>query len=117
MFPGQLGTSIHGTKDELTSVAKPLLAALQRFAGRIVINGFPTGIETAYAMQHGGPYPATSDPLHTSLGLAALARWARPVCFQHVPEELLPDALKEANPLGIRRLVEGEWSEATRSDL
>ncbi|NCF89069.1 MAG: aldehyde dehydrogenase family protein [Verrucomicrobiaceae bacterium] len=117
MLPGQLGASIHGTKDELTSVAKPLLAALQRFAGRIVINGFPTGIETAYAMQHGGPYPATSDPLHTSLGLAALARWARPVCFQNVPEELLPDALKEANPLGIRRLVEGEWSEATRSEL
>jgi NADP-dependent aldehyde dehydrogenase len=115
LFPGQLGGSIHGTEDELATAAKPLLNILQRFAGRIVCNGFPTGIETAHAMHHGGPYPATSDPLHTSLGLSALARWARPVCFQNAPEGLLPDVLKEANPLGIRRLVDGEWVESTRT--
>ena len=115
IFPGQLGASIHGTREELAADARPLLAVLQRFAGRIVINGFPTGIETAHAMHHGGPYPATSDPLHTSLGLGALARWARPVCFQNTPDGLLPDPLKEANPLSIRRLVDGEWVEFTQT--
>lgn len=111
-FPGQLGASIHGTDKDLQEVSA-LLNELHRFAGRIVINGFPTGIETCHAMHHGGPYPATSDPLHTSLGLAALARWARPVSFQNTPTTLLPEALQDENPLGIPRLLNGRHSAST----
>lgn len=107
LFPGQLGTSVHGTETALAEEAKPLLHELQRLAGRIVINGFPTGIETAHAMQHGGPYPATTNSQHTSLGLDAIHRWTRPVCYQDTPDLLLPPALQNDNPLGIPRRIDG----------
>ena len=71
------------------------------------VNGFPTGVEVCHAMQHGGPAPATSDARFTSVGSAALERFIRPVCYQDVPDALLPPALRDGNPLGIERLVEG----------
>jgi len=85
-----------------------LLAALERIAGRVLINGFPTGVEVCPAMNHGGPYPATTDTRFTSVGTAAIFRFARPVCYQSYPDALLPDALKNANPLGLMRLVDGQ---------
>ncbi|HLP75866.1 MAG TPA: aldehyde dehydrogenase (NADP(+)), partial [Candidatus Paceibacterota bacterium] len=71
-------------------------------------NGFPTGVEVCHAMTHGGPYPATSDGRSTSVGTRAIERFTRPACFQNFPDAALPDELKEANPLGIWRLVDGK---------
>ncbi|MBI5771655.1 MAG: aldehyde dehydrogenase (NADP(+)) [Verrucomicrobia bacterium] len=90
--------------------ARPLLAALEQRAGRVLLNGFPTGVEVCHAMNHGGPYPATTDVRYTSVGTAAMLRFARPVCYQSIPDALLPDAVKNANPLGLVRLVEGKPS-------
>jgi NADP-dependent aldehyde dehydrogenase len=83
---------------------------LQEKVGRILLNGYPTGVEVCEAMVHGGPYPATSDSRGTSVGTLAIDRFLRPVCFQNYPDALLPEALQDANPLGIRRLVDGEVS-------
>ena len=79
----------------------------------MIVNGFPTGVEVCHAMQHGGPWPATSDSRFTSVGSAALERFVRPVCYQDVPDALLPPALKNANSLGIDRLVNGVRSKAS----
>jgi len=88
--------------------AKRLLPVLERKAGRILANGFPTGVEVCHAMVHGGPYPSTSNSMYTSVGAAAIDRFLRPVCYQDLPDSLLPDALKQANPSGVWRLVDGE---------
>ncbi|MDP3070875.1 MAG: aldehyde dehydrogenase (NADP(+)) [Opitutaceae bacterium] len=104
---GQLTATIHGNAADLAG-ARPLLATLERIAGRIVVNAFPTGVEVCPAMNHGGPYPATSDSRYTSVGTAAILRFARPVCYQGFPADLLPDALMNANPLGLLRLVDGK---------
>ncbi len=104
---GQLTATLHGTTDDLAA-NRDLLAQLERKAGRILCNGFPTGVEVCHAMNHGGPYPATTDARFTSVGTAAMLRFARPVCYQDVPEALLPAALRDANPLGILRLVDGK---------
>jgi NADP-dependent aldehyde dehydrogenase len=103
---GQLTASVHGTEDELKN-AGVLIDLLQEKAGRLCINGFPTGVEVGNAMVHGGPYPATSDSRSTSVGTQAIYRFTRPFCYQEFPEHLLPDALKESNPLQISRLVNG----------
>jgi alpha-ketoglutaric semialdehyde dehydrogenase len=103
---GQLTATIHGTPKDLAA-AGDLLEILGHKAGRLIVNGFPTGVEVCHAMQHGGPWPATSDARFTSVGSAALERFVRPVCYQDVPDSLLPAALADANPLGIERLVEG----------
>ena len=105
---GQLTATVHGTPGELAKAAA-LLRILERKAGRLIINGFPTGVEVCPSMNHGGPYPATTDVRFTSVGTAALCRFVRPVCYQDFPVSLLPDALKEENPLGIRRLVDGKY--------
>ena len=84
-----------------------MLDALGAIAGRIVINGFPTGVEVCHAMNHGGPYPATSDGRSTSVGTRAIHRFARPVCYQDFPDACLPAELRELNPQGILRLVDG----------
>lgn len=89
--------------------ASALLPALERKVGRILVNGFPTGVEVGHAMVHGGPFPATSDSRTTSVGSLAIARFLRPVCYQDMPEELLPSSLRDSNPLGIWRLVEGAF--------
>ena len=80
---------------------------LEQKAGRVLLNGFPTGVEVCHAMNHGGPYPATSDVRYTSVGTAAMFRFARPICYQGLPDDLLPEALKNANPLKLLRLVNG----------
>jgi alpha-ketoglutaric semialdehyde dehydrogenase len=88
-----------------------LIAVLATKAGRLVLNGYPTGVEVSHAIVHGGPYPATSDGGRTtSVGTRALGRWARPICYQGFPDDLLPAELQNANPLGMLRLVNGEWS-------
>ena len=104
---GQLTATVHGTPDDLQE-AGVLLRILERKAGRLIINGFPTGVEVCPSMNHGGPYPATTDVRFTSVGTAALARFVRPICYQGYPALLLPDALKDENPLGLQRLVNGK---------
>jgi NADP-dependent aldehyde dehydrogenase len=106
---GQLTATIHGTEADFASAA-PLLAAAERRAGRLVCNGFPTGVEVCQSIVHGGPYPATSDGRSTSVGTAAILRWVRPVCWQDMPDSLLPHALRNANPLGIQRLVNSSFT-------
>jgi NADP-dependent aldehyde dehydrogenase len=86
-----------------------LVEILTRKAGRIVINGFPTGVEVGHAMVHGGPFPATTDSRSTSVGTNAIYRFTRPVCFQDFPDSLLPPELQTGNPLGIRRMVDGAF--------
>jgi NADP-dependent aldehyde dehydrogenase len=103
---GHLTATIHGTDADLRDYSD-LVAILQTKVGRLVFNGFPTGVEVSHAMVHGGPYPATSDPRFTSVGTMAIYRFARPVCYQSFPEDTLPDELKNANPLNILRLVDG----------
>jgi 2,5-dioxopentanoate dehydrogenase len=84
-----------------------LTPLLEQKVGRILLNGYPTGVEVCDSMVHGGPYPATSDARGTSVGTLAIDRFLRPVCFQNYPDNLLPEPLKNANPLGILRLVDG----------
>jgi alpha-ketoglutaric semialdehyde dehydrogenase len=104
---GQLTATIIGEPEDFTQFGE-LTALLEQKVGRILLNGYPTGVEVCDAMVHGGPYPATSDARGTSVGTLAIDRFLRPVCFQNFPDALLPDALKEANPLNIPRLVNGQ---------
>jgi len=103
---GTLTATFHGSADELAERGE-LLDLLSRKAGRLIFNGFPTGVEVGYAMHHGGPYPATTDEKFTSVGSAAILRFARPVCYQNFPESLLPAELRNANPRGILRNIDG----------
>jgi NADP-dependent aldehyde dehydrogenase len=104
---GQLTATIHGTEEDFAA-NKDLVAILQTKAGRLVCNGFPTGVEVCHAMTHGGPYPATADGRSTSVGTRAIQRFVRPVCFQNFPDAALPDELKESNPLNLWRLMDGK---------
>ena len=110
---GQLTASVHGTEDDLQRFQK-LFGILQRKAGRLVINAFPTGVEVCPAMHHGGPYPATTDSRSTSVGTEAMHRFLRPVAYQGFPQELLPEPLRDPNPQKIWRMVDGDMS---RDDL
>jgi len=104
---GQLTATLHLDDADLDS-ARALLPVLERKAGRLLVNGWPTGVEVCDAMVHGGPYPATSDSRTTSVGTAAILRFLRPVCYQDFPDTLLPAALKHSNPLQLRRLLDGQ---------
>jgi NADP-dependent aldehyde dehydrogenase len=104
---GQLTATIHASEAELKSCAD-LIATLEAKAGRLVFNGFPTGVEVGHAMVHGGPFPATSDGRSTSVGTRAALRFVRPVSYQEFADSALPDELKDGNPLNIRRMVDGE---------
>ncbi|SHH64792.1 aldehyde dehydrogenase (NADP(+)) [Pollutimonas bauzanensis] len=104
---GQLTATIIATETEVAG-QQALVSILEEKAGRLLLNGFPTGVEVCDAMVHGGPYPATSDARGTSVGSLAIDRYLRPVCYQNYPDALLPPALQNANPLGILRLVNGE---------
>jgi len=106
---GQLTATLHGTEADLADFTD-LVGILERKAGRLVVNGYPTGVEVCHAMVHGGPYPATSDSRHTSVGTQAIYRFARPVCYQDFPQSGLPDELKDDTPLGIWRLVNGAFT-------
>ena len=107
---GHLTATIHGNDEDLRDYAD-LISILERKVGRLVFNGFPTGVEVSHAMVHGGPYPATSDGRSTSVGTQAIFRFARPVCYQGFPDHALPDELKDANPLGIWRMVNGQMTQ------
>jgi NADP-dependent aldehyde dehydrogenase len=87
-----------------------LVEILKNKVGRIVFNGFPTGVEVSHATIHGGPYPATSDGRSSSVGSQAIFRFCRPVCYQGFPDAALPSELKDSNPLGIWRMQDGEMT-------
>ncbi len=106
ILPGQLTATIHAAASDLAG-AGALSDALAQRVGRLLWNGFPTGVEVCPAMNHGGPYPATTDARSTSVGTAAIERFVRPVCFQNAPQELLPQELRDGNPSGI--LEVGGW--------
>ncbi len=103
---GHLTATVHGTDEDMLEYQE-LFQILERKVGRVVVNGYPTGVEVCDAMVHGGPYPATTAPQTTSVGTNAIKRFVRPVCYQDYPNSLLPDALKNSNPLGITRMVNG----------
>jgi alpha-ketoglutaric semialdehyde dehydrogenase len=113
----QLGLLIHSLEGQLTATVlfdeedaqavAAVLPHLERKVGRIIGNGWPTGVEVCHAMVHGGPYPATTDVRSTSVGSLAMQRFLRPVCYQGLPDSLLPLALRSENPLQIRRRVDG----------
>ena len=103
---GQLTATIQMEKDD-TAEARTLIPILERRVGRILINGYPTGVEVSHAMVHGGPYPATSDGRTTSVGTLAIRRFLRPVCYQDFPEDLLPSSLRDANTLKLWRRRDG----------
>jgi NADP-dependent aldehyde dehydrogenase len=107
-FEGQLTATVHAT--DSCQVAA-LVEVLARKAGRVVWNQWPTGVSVTYAQQHGGPYPATTAIGSTSVGTAAIERFLRPVAYQGFPQHLLPDALREDNPLAVPRLVNGRRAE------
>ena len=106
---GHLTATIHATEKDLADFAE-LVAILRRRVGRLVFNGFPTGVEVCPAMHHGGPYPATTDSRSTSVGTAAIERIARPVFYQDSPKCIHPEELRYSNPLGLWRLVDGGFS-------
>jgi alpha-ketoglutaric semialdehyde dehydrogenase len=106
---GQLTATVHATEHELPR-HRGLVDALAQRAGRVILNGFPTGVEVCHSMHHGGPYPATTDARTTSVGTAAIGRFARPVSFQGFPREALPPELRDDNPRGIWRMVDGQLS-------
>jgi 2,5-dioxopentanoate dehydrogenase len=108
---GHLTATIHGTEQDLHDFAE-LITILENKVGRLVFNGFPTGVEVCHAMVHGGPYPSTSDGRSTSVGTQAIFRFTRPVCYQGFPDEALPQELKNANPLRIWRMVDGQMTRA-----
>jgi 2,5-dioxopentanoate dehydrogenase len=103
---GQLTATIHAEPEE-SALAQDLVNQLREKAGRIVWNGYPTGVEVAPSMHHGGPYPATTDSRFTSVGTAAIQRFAKPVCYQNFPYDLLPGELQNTNTRQLWRLVNG----------
>lgn len=106
---GHLTATIHATDQDLREYAD-LVEILESKVGRLVFNGYPTGVEVCHAMVHGGPYPSTSDSRFTSVGTQAILRFARPVCYQNFPDAALPPAVQNANPLKIWRTVNGALS-------
>ena len=110
---GHLTATIHGTPDDLRDFAQ-LVDILQMKVGRLIFNGFPTGVEVCPSMHHGGPYPATTDSRTTSVGTAAIERFVRPICYQNFPGESLPPELRDDNTLGIWRIVDGKWTNDKR---
>lgn len=105
---GQLTATIHMDDSDIEA-ARTLAPLMAGKVGRLLVNGWPTGVEVTHAMVHGGPFPSTSDSRSTSVGSLAIARFLRPLCFQNLPEELLPPALQDANPWQIARRIDGDW--------
>ena len=112
-----VATLVRGLEGQLTAtllfdeadegLVAPLIPLLAEKAGRILANGWPTGVEVGHAMVHGGPFPATSDARTTSVGALAIQRFLRPVCYQDLPDRLLPAALRNDNPWDVARRVDG----------
>jgi acyl-CoA reductase-like NAD-dependent aldehyde dehydrogenase len=110
-LPGQLTATLHAGADEHER-SQRLGSLLTEKAGRVLFDGFPTGVAVTWAMQHGGPYPATTDPSHTSVGMTGTRRFMRPVTWQSAPAHALPPQLRDDNPCGIWRRVNGELTQA-----
>jgi len=106
---GQLTSTVMATENDIKQ-HDALVGVIQNVCGRIIMNGVPTGVEVCYSMQHGGPFPATTDSRFTSVGADGIKRFARPMSFQNWPNDLLPDELKNNNPLNIWRMVNNEWT-------
>jgi NADP-dependent aldehyde dehydrogenase len=106
---GQLTITIWGTENDISNYTE-LLNYLELKAGRIIINGIPTGVEVTHAMMHGGPYPATTDSKFTSVGSTSIYRFTRPVCYQNFGDRFLPEALQNKNPLNIVRMINGGYT-------
>jgi NADP-dependent aldehyde dehydrogenase len=113
VLEGTLTATVHAEDDEVEGL-QTVLATLVERAGRIVWNGWPTGVAVSWAMHHGGPFPATIGSVHTSVGVTAARRFQRPVCFQDTPAGLLPEVLRDRNTLGVARRIDGE---VTRGDV
>ena len=107
---GSLTGSVHRGETDDPGVTAEVLETLSRIAGRVIVDGYPTGVEVCDAMMHGGPYPATTAASNSSVGTLAMLRFARPVAYQNLPDALLPADLRDANPRGIWRRVDGACS-------
>jgi len=105
---GQLTATLHLAAED-HAVVRSLIPLLERRVGRILVNGWPTGVEVSPAMVHGGPHPATSDSRSTSVGTLAIERFLRPVCYQDFPDDLLSPELQRSNPLSLRRMTDGKY--------
>src|SRR5690606_3720712 len=103
---GQLTATVHATEEDKKHIG-PIIDIMAQKAGRILYGGYPTGVEVCHSMQHGGPFPATTNANSTSVGTAAILRFVRPIAYQDFPDDFLPEALKNDNPLGITRLIDG----------
>lgn len=108
---GQLTASVHAADGEEDLIVR-LYGRLRQLAGRLIFGGYPTGVAVAWAMNHGGPYPASTSSTHTSVGATAIRRWLRPISYQNAPEEVLPEELRDGNPAGIPRRVDGVLGQA-----
>lgn len=106
---GQLTASVFAESEDLAHF-KDLFGSLEQIAGRVIVNQYPTGVEVCASMFHGGPYPASTDSRSTSVGSLAIHRFSRTVCYQNVPQDLLPQELKDENPLGVKQMVNGRYS-------
>ncbi|GAA3458917.1 aldehyde dehydrogenase (NADP(+)) [Saccharothrix longispora] len=105
-LPGTLTGAVHAAEAELADAGR-VAEALRPVVGRLIFNGWPTGVAVAWGMHHGGPWPSTTNALHTSVGATSIRRWVGPVTYQSWPDELLPAELRDGNPLGIPRRVDG----------
>jgi NADP-dependent aldehyde dehydrogenase len=103
---GSLTATMHAEDDDPFPVGD-LLGVLRRLVGRVIFNGWPTGVAVTWSMNHGGPWPSTTNGSHTSVGGTAVRRWQRPVCYQSVPTAVLPKALRDENPWRLPRRVDG----------
>ena len=110
-LPGQLTATVLGTKTDLEN-NKTLIGNLQQKVGRILFDGVPTGVAVCASMNHGGPFPASTDTRFTSVGTLSIERWLRPICFQDCPNDFLPEALKDDNPLQIFRTLNNNITKA-----
>jgi NADP-dependent aldehyde dehydrogenase len=109
---GHLTGSIHADAAD-QKWAAPMADAITQHVGRLIWNGYPTGVTVVPAMTHGGPYPSSTSSLHSAVGTTAIRRFLRPVAYQSVPDALLPPALQNANPLNIERVVNGKRTRET----
>lgn len=108
---GQLTATVMATEAEAAE-NRDLISTISGLCGRLVFNGVPTGVEVCWSMQHGGPFPASTDSRFTAVGPDAIRRFCRPLSFQSWPASLLPEALQDENPLGIWRMLNNDWTRA-----
>jgi len=111
LLKGQLTTTVMATDKDIEA-NQDIIALQTTLAGRVILNDVPTGVEVCASMVHGGPYPSTTDGGYTSVGTTAIKRWVRPVCFHNFKDNMLPDELKDSNPLHIWRIVNNEWTKS-----